>query len=193
MYERDRRVAFVGLGLVLLYGLATSYRVAKYQDFGFECLTISQPGAITAIVRWVEPADEPQDGPVNDDELWSVAGVEVPTLFHLAYQVAAIDPFRGKVPAVQVEKVSDLAALPPDTTLADIDGTRWAFIEYSRETDGTTAELRTCWLPLRPVARLTLVASVAWFLLQMLIVGIGALVVWKRPGDSSALAFFLLC
>src|SRR5215813_2472214 len=102
MYERDKRVVFFGLAIILLYGLAASYRVAKYQDFGFECLTISEPGATTAIVRWVEQKDEPLDGPMDGDELWSVAGVEVPTQFHLAYQVAAIDPFRGRVPAVQV-------------------------------------------------------------------------------------------
>jgi transcriptional regulator with GAF, ATPase, and Fis domain len=194
MYERDKRVAFVGLAIVLLYGAATLYRVVKYRDFGFECLTNSERGDIRpAIVRWVEPADEPLEGPVNGDQLWTVAGVEVPTLFHLAYQVAAIDPTRGAVPAVQAASVAELAALPPDTMLADIDGTRWARIEYLRAADGPTGDLRTCWLPMRPVARWTVVSSVAWFLLQMSIVGIGALVVWKRPGDGSAVTFFLLC
>ena len=193
MYRRDRRVVLFGLAIVLLYGAATMYRVAQYRDFGFECLTDSEPGAVTAIVRWIDPEDEPLDGPVNGDQLVLVAGAEVPTLFHLAYQVAAIDPVRGTIAAVQADSFADLAALPPETTLADINGTRWALIDYLRAANQPMPEARSVWLPLKPVARRTIVASAAWLLLQLVIVGIGALVVWKRPGDSSAVAFFLLC
>lgn len=38
-----------------------------------------------------------------------------------------------------------------------------------------------------------LVPSVLWFVLKMLLFSVGALVLWKRPTDSAAAQFFLLC
>ena len=38
-----------------------------------------------------------------------------------------------------------------------------------------------------------LVPSVLWFCLKMLLFSVGALVLWKRPTDSAAAQFFLLC
>src|SRR5262249_41504312 len=49
------------------------------------------------------------------------------------------------------------------------------------------------WLRLgRPLPR-TLVPSILWFFLKIGLVGVGAIVFWKRPDDRSAKQFFLLC
>ena len=46
---------------------------------------------------------------------------------------------------------------------------------------------------LRPTPNAAVLASLAWFALETVILVIGALVVWKRPGDPSAAIFFALC
>jgi transcriptional regulator with GAF, ATPase, and Fis domain len=55
------------------------------------------------------------------------------------------------------------------------------------------AMLHEAWLLLQPTSRAAMVASLAWFVLEMVILLIGALVMWKRPGDASAGMFFALC
>jgi transcriptional regulator with GAF, ATPase, and Fis domain len=49
------------------------------------------------------------------------------------------------------------------------------------------------WVQLKTPATGTLLVSWTWFGLELLIFGIGALVIWRRPGDVSAALFFVLC
>ena len=59
--------------------------------------------------------------------------------------------------------------------------------------DAKTGENRTATVLVRYRPSATYVASVIWFLQEMVIFAIGARVFWKRPGDNSARLFFWLC
>lgn len=59
--------------------------------------------------------------------------------------------------------------------------------------DGRTGALKSSTVEVRYRPSATYIWSVLWFGLEMVIFLIGARVLWKRPGDDSALLFFWLC
>lgn len=65
-------------------------------------------------------------------------------------------------------------------------------VELSRP--GTAgAETYTTWARLGSLPPEDLVPSLLWFCLKMMLFLVGAIVLWKRPHDSAAAQFFLLC
>src|ERR1700677_237160 len=84
--------------------------------------------------------------------------------------------------------------------LADGGEVRWADrdangrdlieVEFERSQSGNSF---TSWRPLDTLPLEELVPSVLWFCLKMLLFFVGALVLWKRPTDTAAAQFFLLC
>ena len=54
-------------------------------------------------------------------------------------------------------------------------------------------QLREVWSKIGRLPLHELGPSILWFVLKLGLFGIGALVIWKRPGDRSASQFFLLC
>ena len=57
----------------------------------------------------------------------------------------------------------------------------------------TKLVLKSAWIPLRTLPNRFLMLSAGWFLLEAIILMIGALVVLNRPGDRSAVMFYALC
>jgi transcriptional regulator with GAF, ATPase, and Fis domain len=69
-------------------------------------------------------------------------------------------------------------------------GVTWVRVDYKRFADHAVA---TCWRRVgRPGVEVVL-PSVLWFLLKVGLFVVGAIVLWKRPEDRSALQFFMLC
>ena len=59
--------------------------------------------------------------------------------------------------------------------------------------DSTSQEIHAAQAVVRYPPTRSYVLSVVWFLQELLILGLGARVFWKRPGDVSARLFFVLC
>src|SRR4029077_3496940 len=51
----------------------------------------------------------------------------------------------------------------------------------------------TSWFLLGKLPLEDLVPSILWFILEVALFSVGALVLWKRPTDNAAAQFFLLC
>src|SRR5262245_14844848 len=52
---------------------------------------------------------------------------------------------------------------------------------------------RHCWYILGRLPLRDLIPSILWFILEVTLFSVGALVLWKRPADNAAAQFFLLC
>lgn len=72
----------------------------------------------------------------------------------------------------------------------DKDDGVWVKVEFENEKEN---QRFVDWRPLVKLPIEDLVPSVLWFFLKMLLFTVGALVLWKRPADSAAAQFFVLC
>jgi len=197
MNHIKRYAIWLAVALVAAYSVGVLYHLRTTRDLGVYCLVAdpaehadSAPGAP---ISWVEAQTAAGDGPREGDRLLSVAGVEVPTAIDLQSRVAAISPPASSPPHPTVGDSLELASLPRSITQADLADGRWAKIEYLREASGEQPSRHSAWLRLAATPTSTILMSLAWFVLEAAILAIGVLVVWKRPGDASAVTFFALC
>src|SRR5262245_34262241 len=167
--------------LVLCYAVALLWYVGADPQSGIHCLlrggTSKGPQiAVDEALKYV--GDKPRSG----DRITAVGGESVPTFVHFHRRFAQIA--RGG-PSAAAELLSDghlrsaNLDLPP---VVDTTSGRWIRIDFLRnETNPQVA-----WVRLRLPPTSSLLVAWAWFGLELLIFGIGALVVWRRPGDVSA-------
>jgi len=133
---------------------------------------------------------------------WSFEMQPVLSFPHFIRAIADLSPTLTEIPPDGVVEgdftaPTDLdaetqARLPP---LVDIgrDRARWARLELLRTNATGETETVTSWLRLQPTPLSSILISLAWFFLKMIIFVIGALVVTRRPSDTSARMFFALC
>jgi transcriptional regulator with GAF, ATPase, and Fis domain len=180
--------------LIVLYCVSVLYHVQSAWDSGLRGLFATETGEATTVggtrIGWSEDAVAADgDPPHGGDLVVRVADREVTNALRLPQAVAEVAP--DLLPnAPTVATLTDLRSLPATTSIAEVDGRRWVRVDYLRSGE---PELRSTWLQLKPGSRTAVWLSLAWFLLEMVIFSIGAFVVWKRPGDATALLFFLLC
>lgn len=190
-----KALLYVATPLVVLYCLSVLYHVKTGWDLGLRGLfsSTSSPTneARSTLVGWSADAQyAAASGPKNGDLLYRVAGREVPSALHLQDLFDQASPIAIHDGVPQLPSVEALAGLPKEAVVADVGDQRWVRVDYY-----SAAERReqTDWLLLRPSSTAAVGISFGWFLLEMGIFAIGATVVWKRPGDGSAVLFFLLC
>src|SRR5690606_23458891 len=81
------------------------------------------------------------------------------------------------------------ARLAEHPDVLDHAGQRWVRVDFLRnETSAHSA-----WVRLKPISPTALLVAGTWCAQELLIFGIGALVVSRRPGDVSAMLFYVLC
>jgi transcriptional regulator with GAF, ATPase, and Fis domain len=184
-------VAGYAIGVLIHLRSSSSLGVRTlFSDYDLDRSSVAGP-----LVRWANPEAESvgADTPERGDRLIRVAGEPVPTILHFERRLDSIRP-PARLPAdANVEQAADLLKLPKGVDWADVAGQRWARVAFQRPGDLPSAPLHQAWLRLEPTSRAAMLASLAWFLLEMVILLIGALVMWKRPGDPSAGVFFALC
>jgi DNA-binding NtrC family response regulator len=176
--------------IVVVYCASVLYHVYSAYYVGLRGLFSTTPGARGTSVGWSGDAHSANgDEPKNGDLVIRVAGRDVPSAIHLqdVARLAMKDEF-GPIPTIA--SVTELEKLPVETVLADAEGSRWARVDYVPA--GTNAPRQT-WLRLLRVSAVSVWLSMAWFMLEMVIFGIGMFVALKRPGDASARLFFVLC
>ncbi len=194
-----RNWVFIGVAvLVSLYAAAIFYHLRTSWDLGIRCLFSeesqgqSDAASDGPVIQWVDAVAAGPNTPERGDRLLRMGGVPVPTILHYQQRLAEIRPPNRLAPTTNVARTSDLAKLPADNSLAQIGEQRWVRLEFLRG-GTTTATPQSDWLLLRPTPSAAMLASLAWFALETVILVIGAVVVWKRPGDPSAAIFFALC
>jgi DNA-binding NtrC family response regulator len=180
--------------IVVVYCASVLYHVYSAYYVGLRGLFSTSPGTAAGIlgtsVGWSDDAHA-YDGnpPHNGDLVMRVAGRDVPSAIHL--QDVARLAVSGELGPVQtVGSTADLGKLPPEVVLADAEGSRWARVDYIPNDSDTP---RQTWLRLLRVSAVAVWLSSAWFLMEMVIFGIGMFVALRRPGDASARLFFMLC
>jgi transcriptional regulator with GAF, ATPase, and Fis domain len=189
-----RAVPYVMTIVVVVYCASVLYHVYSAYYVGLRGLFSTSPGTVEGMqgtsVGWSNDAHAAYGlAPKNGDLVLRVAGREVPSAIHLQ-DVARLAVTGAIEPVMSVGSIAELERLPPEAVLADAEGSRWALVEYLPA--GTGTPHRT-WLRLLRVGAVAVWLSAAWFLLEMVIFGIGMFVALKRAGDASARLFFLLC
>ena len=181
--------------LVVGYCLAVLYFVQSAGDLGlrglFANVTGSSASANGAVIGWSE--DVVSSGstmPHPGDLLLRIGGREVPSTLHIQERITEAVADSAPPPPFPLTSTADLERLPAEQVIADVDGRRWIRVDY--RPDGQEAA-QSSWLLLQTSARSAVWLSLVWFLLEMVIYAIGAVVAWKRPDDGSAALFFLLC
>ncbi|MBX3415857.1 MAG: sigma 54-interacting transcriptional regulator [Pirellulales bacterium] len=199
MRFRRRHVLYFATAFAVLYSLGVLYRVQTSYDVGVQCL-IANDSELGPKVRRVElsGADYVGEQPRADDLLVGLADQPVPTFLHFRRMLSGLrrtlgDEWEvGGLPSLAALESAAASAVEP---VVEIDGSPWVRAEFERPGSDTTSPSSrfTTWLRLVPVPGHTLGLSLAWFLLQMMLFGLGGLVFWRRPGDASATIFFALC
>jgi len=129
--------------------------------------------------------------PREGDILIELAGERVPTLHHFVQTLSR-----------KLDRT-----FPPDRTFDDgadpseqADEKKWAIVSIGKSDERWTRvefyavrshSVQWAWIKLNPLPAGAILMSLAWFLMKMIIFVIGALVVWRRPGDLSANLFFV--
>ena len=178
---------------VVVYCLSVLYLVHTAWDLGIRGLFSSSRTVATdargVSIGWSEDAVVASgEGPKPGDLLQTVGGRPIPTAIHLVQIVSQLA--EPTIPASPVANIDALAALPAGVDVAELDGFRWLRVTYLSAAAGS---VQSAWLQLHGSSANAVWLSSAWFVLEMVIFGIGAVVVWRRPGDASAVLFFLLC
>ena len=195
MHSLRKVLLYVTTPLVILYCVSVLYYVQTSWDLGVRGLfansaTIHNAGPGTVIGRAIDAAVAAGPAPQSGDILYRIAGQDVPSALHITPRLTEIAPPDPKPGLVRLTSPDQLAAQPPSVVIADIDAQRWARVEFFSAKDNAS---QTAWLLVKPSSSAAVWLSLAWFILELGIFAIGAAVVWKRPGDVSAVLFFLLC
>jgi len=163
--DRHRPVVLALSLIPVVYSIWVLGAVASSGDIGLRCIFgTTVKEAVPADYRWVAGRARPDD-PVVPGLGDRVIRIGTREIRTYTDYVAAIREIRPRVGGV-VE------------------------VEWLRASDGEPFRA-TANIGYRPMR--TYLASLAWFLQEMVIFALGARVFWKRPRDGSALLFFCLC
>jgi transcriptional regulator with GAF, ATPase, and Fis domain len=145
--------------------------------------------AFTLVVNQFDPdflafPDKDAEPPSGEDEIVRIGGQDV---FNWAQFLHELNELRRNRGELGTEK--DLQPHSGKTHLI-VNGQEIIRVGYKRAADG---EPREVWLRVGRLPYETLVPSLLWFLLKIILFAVGAIVFWKRPEDRSAALFFLFC
>ncbi len=186
--------AFLILGgaLACTYALAVLVYVPSTPDIGFRC-------AFSPVVKRLTKPSPGESYPQVGDVITQVGNLHFPEDTQLWAQVMVLrelnrrdEPLDQQGPALSVHAEPDGRALQgaDGETLVheNAAGEKRILVKFQRAGLPMTA-----YCPLDRFPSWEMGPSILWFILKLGLVGIGALVFWKRPSDRSAAQFFLLC
>ncbi len=179
---------------VVSYSVAVLIHVTLSWDIGFQCFFSRE-------IRQVTMPEPLEQAPEPHDIVTQIGPVPVRTYLDVQPAVEACqrrpaDRRTAESPSIaallhEIEQSYSQAGKPVPTDV-QIGETRFVRVRVLREIDGA---LRPLWVwasvgrvPLRDVA-----VSVLWLLLNLAVFAVGAVVLWRRPGDRSSALFFELC
>ncbi len=167
LFCRQALLFLAGL-LVCIYALAVLFYVQAIPDIGLK--SIFSP-VVKGVPRFCH-GRQPQEG----DKVVRVGDFAIHTWADLL-----ASPFEVRK-KLTVNPSAPWAKTTPEKTLVEV--------EFVRPEEA--APFKT-WCTLGNLPPEDLVPSVLWFCLKVMLFLVGALVLWKRPHDTAAAQFFLLC
>jgi len=183
---------FTRRGLLILAGiLAFSYAVVIL----VYVQSIPDIGLRSAFRPTIMGQAKPFEGarPEEGDEVTMVGDIEIKTWadllnapFHLR------DSLRGISDTELAPELAEQAPLPAWAKKVSVEGTEATAVRIAFRKPGADVSLE-CWCVLGKLPLQDLVPSILWFILEVMLFSVGALVLWKRPTDTAAAQFFLLC
>ncbi len=177
-----RKILLFSLGtLVCLYAVSVLWYVPSTPDIGVHC-------SFTPTVKRISLAKDGQDDLQVGDNLVQVGRYRFP------------DDLQPQPIWAQVRLLRELMDLrhpgpvngPGGELVAgeNADGQKSILVKFKHPGSDKIHQL---WCPLGSIPGDELIPSILWFFLKLGLFAVGALVFWKRPQDSSAAQFFLLC
>lgn len=189
---------------VVVYSGGVLYRVQHSVDLGIECLFTNETngdegqfGPEICLVD-LEASEVVGPPPQVQDVLRRVGGQPTSTFLDFRYRIAGLRSQPVDPASAALEHPEELLLDAEfDADLVAIGDQRWVRVELLRSVAGTDQPARwlpmTTWLRVDPLPPHVIGLSLTWFALAMMLLAIGGLVFWKRPGDWSSLMFFALC
>ena len=185
--SRRRLFIVVAAVLVCSYAFAVLAYVIATPEIGVRC-------AFTPVVNHFYPAflDPPDQEPIQEgDVIVAVAGRPVEHWSQLMRKLKDLLDQPAEPGGPELLNATAHAETTNRTHLL-IDGRHVVRLQFRRPGD-PEGQVRSVWLRVGQTPPETLVPSILWLVLKMGLFLVGALVFWKRPGDASAVHFFLLC
>ncbi|HBI46390.1 MAG TPA: hypothetical protein DDY78_26595, partial [Planctomycetales bacterium] len=184
---RYRLLIVIAAVLVSVYAFGVLAYVIATPEIGVRCV-FSQ----TVNHFYSEFLDPPDQEPMREgDTVVAVAGHPVKDWSQFMRKLTHLlgDPAEPADAAMLQKAVNDKTT---ESSHLLIDGRHVVRVDYQRAGDPEN-RLRSVWLKVGPTPPVTLVPSILWLLLKIGLFVVGVIVFWKRPGDSAAAHFFLLC
>jgi transcriptional regulator with GAF, ATPase, and Fis domain len=178
--------------LVVAYSLAVLVHVTLSWDIGFRCF-------FTTEIRQVIAPEPLEAAPDEGDVVLQIGPIPVRTYLDVQPAVELCkrrEPVRlAPAPSVaaqlhEIEETYRRSGQPVPTDV-QIGSNRYVRVLVQRE--GQPEPFRWVWASVGRVPWHDVAASVLWLLLNLSILAVGAIVLWKRPQDRSASLFFELC
>jgi transcriptional regulator with GAF, ATPase, and Fis domain len=168
--------------LVILYALAVLWYVQSVPDLGLK-------SAFSPVVKQVSRevvVDLPGEQPRQGDRVVRVGDRTIATWPDLL-----LAPLQIKAELADLDPADFPSWAKP--ARAGQDGVL-VLVRFERAgAEGEQPQSFTSWCSLAPLTLSEMAPSILWFFLKLMLFGVGALVLWKRPRDAAAAQFFLMC
>lgn len=200
----SRRNLFVVAGVIVCaYSIWTLLYVQTIPDLGFKsAFDTTIKGEPRLIV--VEGQPVPQQGDIvhqiGDREVGSWPDLlrapfefEKRLLAELHSNPDAIERIHADEIIEAVSQYKSDPAKPYAWVYRVQDGSHEYFLVRAVFLRSVTGEPMTAWCALDRLPANELFPAILWFVLKLLLFVVGALVLWKRPGDRASALFFMLC
>jgi transcriptional regulator with GAF, ATPase, and Fis domain len=194
-----RKILLVAAGLLAcVYAVSVLAYVPRTPDIGLRC-------GFAPVIKRVSLPEDGQTHPQLEDTIEQIGNYQfrAENTSHLWTQVLMLRKltnFRDKPLEQLVDGNSQIKTEGENLVLESFngeklivqksDGERQVLVKFRQSATNSSATI-FCRLGTMPLEEL--VPSILWFFLKLGLFAVGVLVFWKRPEDSSAAQFFLLC
>ncbi|MGF1581715.1 MAG: sigma 54-interacting transcriptional regulator [Gemmataceae bacterium] len=169
--------------IACFYAVAVMYHVSTVNDVGIKTLLTPK---VCAFIRSPSP-EELESGPRLPDKHDIVVKIgpkpvtNWPTLLRTPREIHQQIEDAGTVP-------TQLRPFVRLTTANTIE----VLVEFAAAEDVNGEKIKV-WRALEPLPFEEVVPTILWFVLKILLFGVGVLVFWKRPNQPASVQFYLLC
>jgi transcriptional regulator with GAF, ATPase, and Fis domain len=184
---RQRVWSLFAAALACCYSLSVLYYVITTPELGLRC-------AFAPVVNhFYESFRCPDDQPTLErgDRIVELGDQHIETWLQLLRQTALLNSTQPAI--IDHLTLDDLRnhRVPDGQTFVQIGSERVVRVVYERRSEPGSRHV--IWLRFGTAPVEAVLPSVLWFVLKMCLLLVGALILWRRPEDPTALQFFWLC
>ncbi len=171
-------LVFVGI-IACIYAIAVLYHVSTVTDVGIKSLMTTE---VCDFIRPGKVESGPRE-PQKHDKVVKIGDKSIgdwPALLRTPREIQQRIDVAGKIP-------EDLEKFVRQS------GEKTEVLVEFKPSESDTNETIKAWYPLDRLPIREIVPTVLWFVLKVLLFGVGGLIFWKRPNDPASVQFYLLC